>query len=105
VREILWRPVASHRNLAEATLTAESLAAAGLLVTVRGHARPGLLGEIPVPDAMVDVCVPGEDAVRARHVLAEVDARATEPDRACAGCSETSPAAFEWCWNCGRPFA
>ena len=102
--EIHWRPVSSHRNLADATITAESLSAVGILVTLRGHGRPGLLGQIPVPDAVVEVCVPGEDVLRARQALAAVDARAGEPDRPCAGCGEASPAAFEWCWKCGRPF-
>ena len=92
----------SARTLAEAELVRETLASAGHEVVMRGMARTGLAGEIPIPDAVVDIWVEEEDATSARAVLAAVEARA-HLEWVCGGCGERNPASFEHCWKCQTP--
>lgn len=96
--------VHSAGSIAEAELVRETLASAGHEVVLRGLSRPGLAGEIPIPDAVVDVWVPESEAEGARAVLAAVEARA-HLEWVCARCSERNPASFETCWQCQSPLA
>ncbi len=82
----------------------ESLAAAGLEVALRGMSRPGLAGEIPIPDAVVDVWVKEGDADAARACLADLEAKA-HLEWVCRQCGERNPASFEVCWSCQRDIA
>lgn len=91
--------VHAARTLAEASLVRESLAAAGFKVQLRGMSRPGLAGEIPIPDAMVDVWVNEADAEGALALLAGLDAKA-HLEWVCPRCGERNPASFEVCWSC-----
>ncbi len=87
-------------NLAEAHLVRESLVSANIGAELRGSGRPGLAGQIPVPDARVEVVVPEAEVARARAVLAGIDARA-HLSWVCGTCGEDNPASFETCWKCG----
>lgn len=89
----------SAGTLAEATLVRASLESAGIGAELRGMSRPGLAGEIPIPDAKVDVWVGEAAADDARAVLAAIDAQA-HLEWVCAGCGERNPASFETCWRC-----
>lgn len=89
-------------SLAEAELVRETLAAAGHQVTLRGLSRPGLAGEIPIPDAVLGVWVPDKEAEDALALLAAVEARA-HLEWVCGRCSERNPASFETCWSCQSP--
>ncbi len=91
--------VHSAASLAEAELVRETLADAGVAVQLRGMSRPGLAGEIPIPDAVVDVWVKEADAPSARAALAAVEARA-HLEWICARCGERNPASFAHCWQC-----
>lgn len=91
-------------SIAEAELVRETLASAGHHVHLRGLSRPGLAGEIPIPDAVVGVWVPDDEGPAARAVLAAVEARA-HLDWLCPHCGERNPASFERCWNCESPLA
>ncbi len=86
-------------TLAEATLVRSTLEHAGLSAHLRGMSRPALAGEIPIPDARVDVWVAAADAEAARGVLAAVEAQA-HLEWVCPACGEHNPASFESCWSC-----
>jgi ribosomal protein L40E len=95
--------VHAARTLAEAELVRQTLAGAGHHVELRGLARVGLAGEIPFPDAVVEVWVEASGAEAARACLASVEARA-HLEWVCPGCGERNPASFEHCWSCeGAP--
>lgn len=93
------RRVHSASTLAEATLVKSSLEATGVRVELRGLSRPGLAGEIPIPDAKVDVWVPDDQAEAAAAALAAIEAQA-HLEWVCARCGEHNPASFETCWSC-----
>lgn len=94
----------SATTLAEASLVRQSLHDAGLTVELRGMSRPGLAGEIPIPDARVDVWARESDAEAARALLADLEARA-HLEWVCPHCAEHNPASFEVCWKCHRDIA
>jgi inorganic pyrophosphatase len=89
--------------LAEAQLVADSLRSAGLHPRVAGEHRPSIAGEIPIPDARVEVWVPAAEGGVARSLLADIDARARGPDWTCARCGEANPPNFASCWSCQGP--
>lgn len=93
--------VHAAKTLAEASLVRGSLVAAGLEVQLRGMSRPGLAGEIPIPDATVDVWTKQADAEAAFALLAGLDAKA-HLEWVCPRCGERNPASFELCWSCQR---
>ena len=90
------------RTLGEATLLRTSLEAAGVPAQLRGEQRGGILGEIPIPDAMVEVLVDAADEPAARGVLVALERAAERAPWRCAGCGEETPGGFELCWSCGR---
>ncbi len=94
----------SAGTLAEATLVQRSLEDAGIHTEMRGMSRPGLAGEIPIPDAKVDVWVGEDDADAARAVLSGLEARA-HLEWVCPRCGEHNPASFEVCWQCKQDVA
>jgi hypothetical protein len=96
-----WIRVATARNLAEATLVRDVLVAGGVQAQLRGEGRPSIAGEIPLPDALVEVLVDGTQLLRAQGLLAEIEAEAEGPDWRC-GCGEDNPASFDVCWKCGE---
>ncbi|MFZ5481548.1 MAG: putative signal transducing protein [Myxococcota bacterium] len=96
-----WTRVATAKNLAEATLVRDVLVAGGVDARLRGEGRPSIAGEIPLPDALVEVVVDGTQFLRAKALLAAVEDEAAGPDWTC-GCGEENPATFEVCWKCGE---
>lgn len=88
------------RNLAEATLVQHSLEERGIAARIRGSARTGLGGEIPIPEAMPEVCVEESSAGAARIVLATLALEAEGDEWACTACGETNPPTFDTCWKC-----
>ena len=100
-------PIATVRlstfpNLPAAHLARETLVAEGIDAELQGIHRPQLGGEIPFPDARVEVWVDEADLEVARGVLAAVERAADGPPRTCAHCGEESPSSFDLCWSCGR---
>jgi len=90
------------RTLAEATLLRDTLAAAGIHAELTGQQRGSVLGEIPVPDAMVEVLVAASDEDRARGLVEELERGAGGPAWTCPSCGEENPPEFELCWKCGQ---
>ena len=90
------------RTLIEATLVRSTLNAAGIPVQLVGEMRPGIIGEIPVPDAMVEVRVDASQVLHAEAVLAALDSAGEGAAWRCGGCGEENPAAFDLCWTCGK---
>lgn len=96
-----WVKVHTAPNLALAWLVKESLVEAGVDARIRGEGRPSIAGEIPLPDAVVDVIVPTDSLLRARAVLTRIDTDAAEaPAWTCPACGEENPGNFETCWTC-----
>ena len=85
--------------MAEAHLVRDSLAGEGIEARLHGLSRPSLAGEIPIPDAVVEVFVREADADAARATLDAIEAKA-HLGWICPTCGETNPASFERCWNC-----
>lgn len=90
------------RTLIEATLLRSTLNASGIPAQLVGELRPGIVGEIPVPDAMVEVLVDASQVLRAETVLAALDTAGNGAVWRCGGCGEENPAAFDLCWKCGK---
>ena len=95
----------SSANLMEAYLLLHRLVQAGIEARVLNEHAQGGLGEIPFTHAYPEVWVmEAEDAERARGILQEFERRASSDETlVCANCGETSPAGFDFCWQCGRP--
>lgn len=97
----MWRRVHSATNLANATLARDALIAEGIDARIRGEGRASAAGEIPLPEAMIEVVVPGDSYLRAVGVLTRLEeAEEGEPWR-CPRCGEEVPGSFEVCWKCG----
>lgn len=100
-------PISSVRlqtfpNLPAAHLARDALVAEGVAAELQGIHRPQLGGEIPFPDARVEVWVEEGDLEVARAILDAAEHAADGPPRKCAHCGEESPSSFELCWACGR---
>jgi hypothetical protein len=95
-----WHRVATARTLAEATLIRDVLVTGGVDAKLRGEGRPQIAGEIPMPDALVEILVDGTQLLRAKGLLAAIEDEAAGPDWRCAACGEENPASFDVCWKC-----
>ncbi len=89
-------------TLAEATLLQATLEAGGVRAQLVGELRPGLWGQIPSPDAMVEVQVDETQLLLAQAIVTRMDAAATGAAWVCGECREENPAQFDLCWKCGR---
>lgn len=95
------RRLTRARNLTVAHILRGTLEREGFPVELRGEARAGLAGQIPIPDAMVEVWVEARDHDAATALLARIDAT-SEEERSCPHCGEPNPGNFEFCWSCDR---
>lgn len=97
-----WIRVRTYRTLPDAHLALNELVHAGLPATLRGESRAPLAGELPFPDARIELWVEVSHAETAEAVLAEIDAAAAGEPRRCPKCGEENPPAFDMCWSCGQ---
>jgi hypothetical protein len=89
------------RGPADVYLLVAALDAAGVASTLRGEARVGLAGAIPVRDAAPEVWVAEHDRAAAVAVLRAFEGPAlVHPEWRCARCGELNPASFQLCWQC-----
>lgn len=84
--------------LPEAHLVMSLLTREGIPAAVRNQMRTGLVGEVPVDDARIEVTVAAEHVAAAEALIR---AQADGVDRPCPSCGEDNPPAFELCWSCG----
>ncbi len=97
-----WVVVDQAPTVGHAALIQSALTAAEIESQVRGEHRPSIAGELPLPEAMVEVRVRSSDLDRARAALAQLQAEVPETGgRRCAHCGEESPGNFGECWKCG----
>lgn len=69
--------------------------------SIRGRDRMGLIGDIPVPDALPTIWVPKSQVARAKEIIEGFNApKLVHPAWVCAGCGEENPASFGSCWSC-----
>lgn len=97
----MWVKVHSAPNLTLAWLVREALQAEGIDARLQGEGRAGVAGEIPIPDAQIEVWVPRDAILRATGVLARLEDAGEAPAWTCA-CGEENPGSFEICWSCGK---
>jgi hypothetical protein len=95
--------VYSAFNLPEAQLMADMLQHAGIRVRVFNQNASGALGELPVDSAQPQVWVEDDHRLEeARRLIESFQvANIREAPWTCRECSESNPATFETCWNCG----
>lgn len=101
----MWVRVHATRTLFEAHLARDRLEAEGIPVHIAGEMRPSIAGEIPLPDATVEVKVPQERLIAARAILARIQLDAARDPWRCARCGEENPGEFDLCWKCGAEAA
>lgn len=97
----MWVKVLSTRTLIEAHLTRDRLTTEDIPARLFGELRPSIAGEIPLPDAMVEVRVPEDRLIAARAVLARIRLEAARDPWVCPTCGEENPGEFDLCWRCG----
>lgn len=99
-----WIKLQSARNIGEATLIKNALENEDLEVKFRGEHRPSIAGELPFPEAEIEILVREEDLATARAVLERATRNANAPPRTCPSCGEENPGNFESCWKCQTAF-
>lgn len=87
--------------LPEAHLIASLLTREGIPARVKNQMRTGLIGEIPIDDARIEVTVPGEHVADAEALIKASRQEVMGVDRPCPACAEENPPSFEVCWSCG----
>lgn len=96
-----WVKLETTPRIGEASLLKSTLESEGIEAELRGEHRPSIAGELPLPEAEVEVWVPAAELERARAVLQRLRSAADHPPRRCPRCGEENPGAFEVCWRCG----
>lgn len=85
--------------LPEAHLIATVLTREGIPASVRNQMRAGVIGELPIDDARIEVTVPASFVEQAEALI--VASRTVEGvERPCPSCGEENPPSFEVCWSC-----
>lgn len=88
-------------NLALATLWADMLREAGIVVSVQRQFSSGIAGEIPPDQALPELWVQHDDQLDRAGALLEALTHCPPRLWDCAGCGERIDGPFEQCWNCG----
>lgn len=86
--------------LPEAHLIASLLTREGVPASVRNQMRAGVIGELPIDDARIEVTVP-EPFVEEAEALIAASRVEAGVERPCRACGEENPPSFEVCWACG----
>ena len=86
--------------LPEAHLIASLLTREGIPASVRNQMRAGVIGELPIDDARIEVTVP-EPHVAAAEAIIAASREVAGVERPCPSCTEENPPSFEVCWSCG----
>lgn len=99
-----WVRVEWARRLGDAALLRNALESADIEARLRGEHLPSIAGELPLPEAQIEIWVREADAQRARQVLEALRAEdADGPPRVCPKCGEENPSNFDLCWSCNWP--
>lgn len=85
--------------LPEAHLIASVLTREGIPASVRNQMRAGVIGELPIDDARIEVTVPAP-LVEQAEALIVASRTVVGVERPCAACGEENPPSFEVCWSC-----
>jgi hypothetical protein len=100
-----WIRIQKVRTLGEATLLRDALENEGIRADIRGEHRPSIAGELPLPEAEVEVWVLEADTSRALAMLERANQAADSDPRHCPKCGEENPGSFELCWKCQSDLA
>lgn len=97
------RRVYSDFNLSLLVLLANELELAGIPHEVRNQYSGGALGEVPMMEAMPELCVADSDYVRAETLIQQyLAAQETSDEWQCSQCGEMLGGQYNQCWQCGQ---
>jgi len=95
------RRLSQAPNLAIATLWADMLCGAGLMVTVQRAFASSIAGEIPLDQALPELWLIDEAQRTAALGLLHQLQHPPERRWGCPGCGEIIDGPFDQCWCCG----
>ncbi|MCO1332807.1 DUF2007 domain-containing protein [Microbulbifer sp. OS29] len=92
----------SHENRLLVELAKSRLEVAGIKTRFKNEFAQGGSGELAPNQVWPELWLERDrDFDRARQVLA--DAEAEQSNWLCSSCGEDNGAAFDYCWQCGKP--
>ncbi len=93
--------VYTHPNAVLVTQARAFLELSGIKCTLRNEYAAGAIGELAPIDAWPELWVIDDgEFEQATRLLAQSRASLDEPDWRCRQCGSTSPATFDFCWQC-----
>ncbi|MGS0468513.1 DUF2007 domain-containing protein [Cobetia sp. 5-25-4-2] len=96
----MYRRLTSHHNLVLLDHWRNLLESEGIPCELRNRLLGSAAGELPVNDCEPQLWVAEHNLVRARQLLAHIEAAPAQPDWQCA-CGERLEGSFSECWSCG----
>jgi len=99
-----WCEAFSTDNFIEAHLVKGLLEQAGLNVLIKGEALQGALGEIPIDQAHITLCVYSIKLRQAQQILVNYQNEQKYTEWLCPACKELNGPAFQSCWQCGKEY-
>jgi len=94
----------SAPNLIEITQLKEVLESAGIACFVRNEASAGLLGEVPLTDATLELWIEDDQRLAEAEQMKkdwQATVKVSGSSWVCPACGETSEPQFDSCWKCG----
>jgi hypothetical protein len=94
--------VYTHPNAVLVVQAQASLELAGIKCTLRNEYAAGAIGELAPIDAWPELWVIDDSEFeQATRLIGQSRAVLDEPDWQCGQCGSSSPASFDFCWQCG----
>jgi len=91
-------------NIVEVGLIRSFLEQNDIPSELRNHHTSSLLGEVPFTSVWPEIWVDEIRSEHAKQLIAELRREVVQgADWGCVSCSETNPANFDICWQCGLP--
>lgn len=93
--------VYTHPSIIVVTQLRGVLETAGIECFLRNEYAAGAIGELAPIDTWPELWVRKDHQYEHARSLVETSlAEQGESDWQCGGCGRSSPATFDWCWNC-----
>jgi hypothetical protein len=93
--------VYTHPNIIVVGQARSSIELAGLECVMRNEYAAGAIGELAPIDAWPELWVVSDsDFEKATQLIEQSHAQVEEADWNCERCGASSPATFDWCWQC-----
>ena len=93
--------VYTHPSIVLVSQARQALEAAGIECFLRNEYAAGAIGELAPIDTWPELWIAKDHQYQhARSVIGASQAGQDESDWKCGSCGKSSPATFDWCWNC-----